>query len=111
MEKHINMEKIGSVSALLIGVFFSIGTAMISGGAQHFLDSPWRSVAIMPIGYLVSLLMYRQKEGIYSSFMRTFGIGCIISFAIFLVTYPLAQITPPSLADHHEEPAGVEHHN
>lgn len=74
MEKHINMEKIGSVSALLIGVFFSIGTAMISGGAQHFLDSPWRSVAIMPIGYLVSLLMYRQKEDIHSSFLRTFGI-------------------------------------
>ncbi len=103
MEKHINMEKIGSVSALFIGVFFSIGTAMISGGAQHFLDSPWRSVTIMPIGYLVSLLMYRQKEGIKFSFVRTLGIGCVISFFILLITYPLAEITPSSLADHHDE--------
>lgn len=72
MEKHINMEKIGSISALLIGIFFSIGTAMISGGAQHFLDSPWRSVAIMPIGYLVSLFMYQRKENIHVSFWNIF---------------------------------------
>lgn len=57
---------------LLIGIIFSISTAMVAGGIQHFLDSPWRSVWIIPLGYCISLLVFREKEGIKNSFLQTF---------------------------------------
>ncbi len=104
IEKHIKMEKLGSISTLLIGIFFSIGTAMISGWAQHFLDSPWRSVAIMPLGYLVSLFMYQKKENIkVFSLWKILSKAIAVSLLIFCTSYFLASVITPTLDNDHWE--------
>lgn len=86
---------------LLIGVVFSISTAMVAGGFQHFLDSPWRSAWIIPLGYFISLLVFREKEGFKNSFSDTLGRAVLITSILFLICYPLARITPAQFDDHH----------
>ena len=38
------------------GVFASIGLGFFTGGLQHFPDSPERSVWVVPLGFLLSLV-------------------------------------------------------
>ncbi len=74
---------------------------MVAGGFQHFLDSPWRSAWIIPLGYFISLLVFREKEGIKNSFSDTLGRAVLITSILFLICYPLARITPAQFDDHH----------
>lgn len=100
-ERNLSGSKIDMGRVLLIGVVFSISTAMVAGGFQHFLDSPWRSAWIIPLGYFISLLVFREKEGIKNSFSDTFGRAVLITSILFLICYPLARITPAQFDDHH----------
>ncbi len=86
---------------LLIGIIFSISTAMVAGGIQHFLDSPWRSAWIIPLGYFVSLLVFGEKEGIKNSFFDTLSRASLITGILFVVCYSLAKITPGQFDNHH----------
>lgn len=100
-ERNLSGSKIDMGRVLLIGVVFSISTAMVAGGFQHFLDSPWRSAWIIPLGYFISLLVFREKEGIKNSFSDTLGRAVLITSILFLICYPLACITPAQFEDHH----------
>lgn len=100
-ERNLSGSKIDMGRVLLIGVVFSISTAMVAGGFQHFLDSPWRSAWIIPLGYFISLLVFREKEGIKNSFSDTLGRAVLITSILFLICYPLARITPAQFDDHH----------
>lgn len=100
-ERNLSGSKIDMGRVLLIGVVFSISTAMVAGGFQHFLDSPWRSAWIIPLGYFISLLVFREKEGFKNSFSDTLGRAVLITSILFLICYPLARITPAQFDDHH----------
>ena|GEM_PF-7000582 len=43
-------------------IIFSIAIGMVSGGLQHFLDSPMRSLWIVPVGYIVALAVYQLQH-------------------------------------------------
>jgi uncharacterized protein (DUF305 family) len=109
-EGKLSGSKVDMGKVLLIGVVFSISTAMVAGGFQHFLDSPWRSVWIIPVGYFISLLAYRIKENIKTSFFDVGGKGLLVSVIVAVLFYPLAQMTPAyvSVNDHHGENTGHE---
>lgn len=109
-ESKLSGSKIDMGKVLLIGVIFSISTAMVAGGMQHFLDSPWRSAWIIPVGYFISLLVYRVKENIQTSFADAMGKALLVSAAVAIVCYPLAKITPAyvSVNDHHGDNSGHE---
>jgi len=100
-ERRLAGSKIDIGRVLLIGIIFSISTAMVAGGFQHFLDSPWRSAWIIPVGYLISLLAFREKEGIKNSFFNTLNNGVVITLLIFIIAFPLASITPAQFDNHH----------
>lgn len=109
-ESKLSGSKIDMGKVLLIGIIFSISTAMVAGGFQHFLDSPWRSAWIIPVGYFISLLVFREKESIKTSFADVMGKALLVSAVIAVICYPLAQITPAyiSVNDHHGENIGHE---
>ncbi len=100
-ERHLSGSKIDMGKVLLIGIVFSISTAMVAGGFQHFLDSPWRSAWIIPLGYFISLLVFREKEGIKNSFSDTLGRAVLVTSILLLICYPLARITPAQFDNHH----------
>lgn len=50
-------------SVILIGIFASIGLGFFTGGLQHFPDSPARSVWVVPVGFLMSLIAVYLMEG------------------------------------------------
>lgn len=45
------------------GVIASIGLGFFTGGLQHFPDSPARSVWVVPLGYVMSLIAFYALEG------------------------------------------------
>ncbi len=102
-ERNLSGSKVDMGKVLLVGIIFSISTAMVAGGFQHFLDSPWRSAWIIPVGYFISLLVFREKEGIKNSFSDTFGRAVLVTGVLFIICYPLAQITPAQFDNHHGE--------
>ena len=83
---------------------------MISGGLQHFLDSPERSLWIIPVGYMLSLLIFPLKEKIHgekTKFTRnTLFIWAIIGATVsFGTIYALMHVLPQSVYqhdDHHD---------
>lgn len=109
-ERNLTGGKVDIGKVLLIGVIFSISTAMVAGGIQHFLDSPWRSAWIIPVGYFISLLVYRVKENIQISFADAMGKALLVSTVVAIVCYPLAKITPAyvSVNNHHGDNSGHE---
>ena len=48
---------------LLIGIIGSVGLGLFTGGLQHFPDSPDRSVWVVPLGFIVSLIALYLTEG------------------------------------------------
>lgn len=51
---------------VLFGVVYSISIGMISWWLQHFLDSPIRSLWIIPIGYFISYSIYMMHTKQYN---------------------------------------------
>ena len=49
----------------MFALIYSIAVGMASWWFQHFLDSPMRSLWIIPIGYLISLMVYPYKEWLH----------------------------------------------
>lgn len=50
-------------SVLFVGIFASIGLGFFTGGLQHFPDSPDRSLWVVPVGFLMSLIaVYLMEE-------------------------------------------------
>lgn len=45
------------------GVIASIGLGFFTGGLQHFPDSPGRSVWVVPLGFVMSLVAFYALEG------------------------------------------------
>ncbi len=72
---------------ILAGAMLAVGIGAVTGGLQHFPDSPERSVLIIPIGYVISVLFFAsihnfvlsKKEYLYiaisSIFMTVLSIG------------------------------------
>lgn len=101
-ERYLVGSKVDLGRVLLIGIIFSISTAMVAGGIQHFLDSPWRSVWIIPLWYCISLIAFREKEQIKNSFIDIVWRALSISWIIFVVWYLVAQYVPMSYYHHQD---------
>lgn len=72
---------------IIAGAILAVGIGSVTGGLQHFPDSPERSVLIVPIGYIISVLFFAsihkytltKKEYLYISlssiFMLALSVG------------------------------------
>ncbi len=92
------------LSLLVFWLVYGVSVGMLSGGFQHFLDSPLRSLRIVPVGYLVSLLVFPYKEHLVATKWRqhllSILVGLIISVWLYGAFYLAIQKLPPSLFEH-----------
>lgn len=76
-----------TLKTIMAGAILAIGIGSVTGGLQHFPDSPERSLLIIPIGYITSMFFFviihkyklTRKEYSYmvlsSIFILIFSIG------------------------------------
>lgn len=93
---------------ILISVLISIGTGMVSGGTQHYLDNPLFASYILPIGLLLGYIAYLYRDFRKNINVKRVLLSVIIAFTFFFSLYSIAHIVP-SLENHHEVESG--HHD
>lgn len=81
---------------ILITIIISIGTGMISGATQHYLDGPFYAAVLLPAGLLVGYLAFAYRD--YKNTLKTKNILTVIliSVAIWLGLYAIAEVLPHS---------------
>lgn len=94
---------------IFYGLLYSLSIGMISWGFTHFLDSPERSLWILPAGYFVSRLVFAAKNK-WENFNRLSILwGLFTTAALFWLARAAILYLPASfyseLADHHSENA------
>lgn len=83
---------------ILWWLVYSIAVGMVNGGFQHFLDSPMRSLWIIPVGWIVSTLIFPYKEWLqHYDFKKSLLTGWLISLVLFVVLYAGIKILPSNL--------------
>ena len=65
-----------------LGVILSIGIGFFTGGLQHFIDSPERSVWVVPAGFIMSVGALYFLEGRKKITARNFGIYALIGIIL-----------------------------
>ena len=88
------------ISFILISVIVSIGTGMVSGGTQHYLDGPIFASIILPIGLLVAYVAYlcRGFRKIIST--KRIGVAMLLTSLLGVGLYTTAHQIP-DLREHH----------
>lgn len=90
---------------ILGGLVYSVAVGMVSGGFQHFLDSPMRSLWIVPVGWVISTLIFPYKEWLTRyNILKSWMIWVVISIILFVWLYAIMRILPSNLFvldDHH----------
>ena len=70
---------------LFVWVVYSVSIWMVNGGFQHFLESPERSLLIVPIGFIISILVFKYKEKIEMKEFKK-SLALLITFWIILTS-------------------------
>lgn len=88
-------------------LIFSVAIGMVSGWFQHFLDSPMRSLWIIPLWWIISTIIFPYKEGLTTyNFSKSMIVWLIISVWLAWMLYSLIHIIPESnfwVWWHHDE--------
>lgn len=90
---------------LIWWLVFSIAVGMVSWWLQHFLDSPIRSLWIIPVWWLISTIIFPYKEELTNyNYKKSLIIGLIISIVLFVFCRWMLWIIPSErfmLWNHH----------
>jgi len=93
------------------GLIYSIAVGMVSGWFQHFLDSPMRSLWIIPLGWIVSTIIFPYKEWLTQvDYKKSFTIWLAISMWLWIIAYIMIHILPDTLFGiwwHHWEDSSI----
>jgi len=93
---------------LLIGwIIYSVAVGMVNGGFQHFLDSPMRSLLIIPVWWLISTAIFPYKETLtHYDIKKSLLIWLGVSLGLWIALYSMIHILPDDVFGiwgHHEE--------
>ena len=66
------------------GIVSSIGLGFFTGGLQHFPDSPQRSMWVVPLGFVMSVLAFYMLEGREKTGTRSFAFYALIGTAVVI---------------------------
>lgn len=82
---------------IIWSLIFSITIGMVSGGFQHFLDSPMRSLWVIPVGWFMSTLIFPYKEWLKDYHLtKSLVMWWVISIWLWWILYGWIHIIPES---------------
>lgn len=93
---------------IAISVIISIGTGMVSGGTQHYLDNPLFASYILPIGLLLGYIAYMYRDFKQNISVKRVFLATVIASTLFFSLYSISHIVL-SLENHHAIESG--HHD
>ncbi len=96
------------LSFILISVVVSIGTGMVSGGTQHYLDDPLFGAVILPLGLFIGYLAFIVRDFKEKISVKRIVIALVISFVLWGGLYQIAHRIPV-LENHHGDSASLHH--
>lgn len=96
-----NRSTASRLSFLVLSVIVSVGTGMIGGGIQHYLDGPIYASFLIPLGIVISYVAFRYREDT-SIPMRNLLWVIAIALLCFGSLYTTAHYIHPA-ADHHDQ--------
>jgi hypothetical protein len=108
--EYLKWEHGSYVELFVFALIYSVAVGMFSGGFQHFLDSPMRSLRIIPLGYFISLLVYPYKEWLRGYNLRWSLIRwLVISLCLYALIWLMIWIVPAKyfMQPHHDTPADL----
>lgn len=106
LAESLSEEKKNRWELIVFVIIYSLAIWMVSGGLQHFLDSPMRSLWIVPVGYFVSLVVYQLKYPEHTKdTVRTLMVWAGTSVLLFVLLYGALFFVPQSwfALNHHGE--------
>ena len=105
--EHKNVQNKELLIFIAISTVVSIGTGMVSGGVQHYLDNPIFGAGIITLGLIISYISFTYRD-----FKNTFSIKytflvTLISIIVGLVLYFIGMTLSKTSHGHNES---VPHH-
>ncbi|HPY42446.1 MAG TPA: hypothetical protein PLM98_18110, partial [Thiolinea sp.] len=99
-EKHSSLGQM-----LLLGAVLSVGLGFFTGGLQHFPDSPWRSVWVVPLGFVLSIiaLAVLDKSFFDKAAKRYAALAIFVVCLIVFASYSYFMKHPSAGHDHGQE--------
>ena len=88
------------ISFILISIIVSIGTGMVSGGTQHYLDGPVFASIILPIGLLISYVAYLCRDFRDKVSVKRIVVAILLTSLLGIGLYTTAH-QMPELEEHH----------
>ena len=90
------------LSFIFISIAVSIGTGMVSGATQHYLDGPVYASILLPFGLLIAYIafLYRDFKSVFS--FKKIGVAIILCSILGAGLYAIAHQIP-TLENHHSE--------
>lgn len=96
------------LSFILISTVVSIGTGMVSGGTQHYLDDPLFGALILPLGLFIGYVAFIVRDFKEKVSFKRIAVALVGSLVLWGCLYLVAHKIPV-LENHHSEP-GQAHH-
>lgn len=91
---------------ILFWLLYSISIGMVSGWLQHFLDSPLRSLRIIPIWYFLSYIIYSAHMKTTNR-LKTLNIAVLWAVVLWISSFAAYKFIPTSwysgIDSHHNE--------
>ncbi len=110
--EYLKSKKISDMKHIIIwSLIYSIAIGMVSGGLQHFLDSPERSLWIVPVWRLLSTAIFPYKEELHGyNWTKSMMIGGVVSVSLWIIWYTLYLTLPADVyQNHHNTTNMIEH--
>lgn len=93
---------------IIFWLLYSLSIGMISGGFQHFLDSPQRSLLIIPLGYFISWLVFGAKNKRENFNWKSIILGVLTTGLLYGLGWSAIRYLPQSVYSQlaHDENGG-----
>jgi len=96
------------LSFILISTVVSIGTGMVSGGTQHYLDDPLFAAMVLPLGLFIGYVAFLVRDFKKEISFKRIAIALVGALILWGGLYFIAHRIPV-LENHHGESGQSQH--
>lgn len=99
----------GLIKSLILGTVLAIGLGLFTGGLQHFPDSPDRSLWVVPLGFVMSLvaLLWSVEQDTLGHWKSYASAAVVLVGAGSLAAHQYFKAYPDPLAHEHQDSTPV----